>query len=127
MATLHILTPEYPPITGGVADYTRLIAHKLAEAGEVVHVWCPANGRPEPSRLVDVHADCGTFGRADLARLGALLDRFESPRRLLVQWVPHGYGFRAMNIGFCKWLWNRSRRGDRVELMVHEPYLAFWE
>lgn len=32
-----------------------------------------------------------------------------------------------MNIAFCAWLWKRARLGDRVELMVHEPYLAFWE
>jgi glycosyltransferase involved in cell wall biosynthesis len=32
-----------------------------------------------------------------------------------------------MNLRFCYWLWNRSRRGDHIELMVHEPYLAFGE
>jgi glycosyltransferase involved in cell wall biosynthesis len=53
------------------------------------------------------------------------LDRFPAPRRILVQWVPHGYGYRSMNVMFCWWLWNRARRGDRVELMVHEPYLPF--
>jgi len=42
--------------------------------------------------------------------------------------VPHGYGYRSMNLGFCWWLWTRARRhGDRVELMVHEPFLAFLE
>ena len=31
-----------------------------------------------------------------------------------------------MNLGFCWWLWNRSRKHrDRVELMVHEPSLSF--
>jgi glycosyltransferase involved in cell wall biosynthesis len=32
-----------------------------------------------------------------------------------------------MNLRFCYWLWQRASRGDQVELMVHEPYLAFWE
>ena len=45
---------------------------------------------------------------------------------MIVQWVPHAYGFRAMNLGFCLWLWSRASRGDDIELMVHEPYLAFW-
>ena len=44
-----------------------------------------------------------------------------------MQWVPHGYGRRAMNLTFCFWLWKRAFRGDRIELMVHEPFLAFWE
>jgi glycosyltransferase involved in cell wall biosynthesis len=127
VAILHILTPEYPPATGGVADYTRLIARKLAQAGDAVHVWCPPNGERDPSDLLAVHPELGRFRSADLARVSALLDRFERPRRLLVQWVPQGYGFRAMNLPFCFWLWNRARRGDDVELMVHEPYLAFWE
>lgn len=31
-----------------------------------------------------------------------------------------------MNLGFCWWLWKRAaRHGDRVELMVHEPFLTF--
>jgi len=131
MAILHILTPEYPPATGGVADYTHLIAQRLAQVGEDVHVWCPASATShEPRHAADpfeVHPDFGQFRRADLARVGHLLDRFASPRRLLVQWVPHGYGFRAMNLRFCYWLWRRARRGDHVELMVHEAYLAFWE
>ena len=50
MAILHILTPEYPPATGGVADYTRLIARKLAQAGDAVHVWCPPNAERERSK-----------------------------------------------------------------------------
>jgi glycosyltransferase involved in cell wall biosynthesis len=127
MATLHIVTPEYPPARGGVADYTHLIARELAQTGEDVHVWCPPSGRRERADGFEVHAECGQFRAADLMHVNGLLDRFESPRRLLVQWVPHGYGFRTMNLPFCCWLWNRARRGDQVELMVHEPYLAFGE
>jgi glycosyltransferase involved in cell wall biosynthesis len=125
--TLHLLTPEYPPMAGGVSDYTQNIAHALAHAGEDVHVWCPALTALGAPAGVVVHPDFGTFGARDLERVGRLLDGFDLPRRLIVQWVPHGYGRRAMNVGFCAWLWKRARRGDRVELMVHEPYLAFWE
>jgi glycosyltransferase involved in cell wall biosynthesis len=116
---------------GGVADYTWCVAHALAKDDDV-HVWCPtlaSAGRAEALRRRNphVHPECGAFAAADLERVGALLDRFEAPRRLIVQWVPHGYGMRAMNVGFCAWLWKRARRGDDVELMVHEPYLAFRE
>jgi glycosyltransferase involved in cell wall biosynthesis len=55
-----------------------------------------------------------------------MLDACAAPRRLLVQYVPHGYGFGAMNVAFCAWLWKRARLdGDEVELMVHEPFLDF--
>ena len=123
--TLHLLTPEYPPMPGGVSDYTQNIAHALAQAGEEVHVWCPAIA-PRPARAgVVVHPDLGRFGPRDLERVGRLLDGFDQPRRLVVQWVPHGYGRRAMNVSFCLWLWRRSVAGDLVELVVHEPFVTF--
>jgi glycosyltransferase involved in cell wall biosynthesis len=125
--TVHLLTPEYPPMHGGVADYTRNLAAAVAHAGAEVHVWCPPAGARDPSDRVVVHEACGTFEARDLERVGSLLDTFDQPRRLIVQWVPHGYGRRAMNVGFCSWLWKRARGGDCVELMVHEPYLAFSE
>jgi glycosyltransferase involved in cell wall biosynthesis len=57
-----------------------------------------------------------------------MLDQCRAPRRLLVQWVPHGYGYQSMNLPFCMWLLHRAaRRGDMVEIMVHEPYLSFGE
>ena len=72
-----------------------------------------------------VHADLGAFHPADLRRAGILLDEFPSPRRLVVQWVPHGFGLRAMNLPFCFWLWRRSVSGDAVDLIVHEPFMTF--
>jgi glycosyltransferase involved in cell wall biosynthesis len=126
---LHVITPEYPPQIGGVSDYTCQVASELAQRGGEVHVWCPASegesaGVPGPL----VHRQLGQASPADLRRVGRELDRFPAPRRILVQWVPHGYGCRSMNLAFCLWLWSRSaRRGDRVEVMVHEPFLAFNE
>jgi glycosyltransferase involved in cell wall biosynthesis len=129
----HLIASEYPPQTGGVADYTRLVAEGLAAAGEEVHVWCPAadeEGRGEDvgARGVTVHRELGRFAPRDLRRVGRLLDAHARPRRLLVQYVPHGYGYRSLNVGFCLWLWRRAAlAGDRVELMVHEPFSAFGE
>jgi hypothetical protein len=53
-----------------------------------------------------------------------MLDRFPRPRRLLLQWVPHAFGFHSVNLPFSIWLWNRaSTHRDEVEVMIHEPYL----
>ena len=135
----HIVTSEYPPQTGGVSDYTQLIARALADTGDEVHVWCPAaeestrdktNAAPENAHdsPVIVHREFGHFAPADLRRVDKLLDEFPAPRRLFVQWVPHGYGYRSMNLPFCFWLRRRAvKHHDVVELMVHEPYLAFGE
>ena len=56
---------------------------------------------------------------------GRQLDSFPGNKRLLVQWVPHGYGYRSMNLPFCLWVRQRARRGDSVDVMFHEPFLAF--
>jgi glycosyltransferase involved in cell wall biosynthesis len=125
VAGIHIVTPEYPPAIGGVGDYTRQVAHALAEAGDEVHVWCPGDNRQAESASVTVHRTLGAFADADLRRADVALDAFPVPRRIIVQWVPHGYGRRAMNMSFCLWLKRRAAAGDRVELMVHEPYLEF--
>ena len=90
-----------------------------------MHVWCPPLPEAAASNGVTVHPTLGRISRRDLRAVDLLLDRFPPPRRLLVQWVPHGFGYRSMNVGFCLWLRQRARRGDRVEIMVHEPYLAF--
>ena len=124
-----------------------MVANGLASAGDEVHVWCPSKeqgsrvrGRPSEvgeqrsevgeqrsEGTLNVHRKMGRFTRSDLRRVGKDLDQFKAPGRLLVQWVPHGYGYRAMNLHFCLWLWRRARIGNRVELMVHEPFLCFGE
>src|SRR5215831_14231912 len=123
----HLITCEYPPQPGGVSDYTCLLAAGLAAQGDQVHVWCsgPPGESTEPPGVF-VHRELGGSRPADLRRMGGQLNRFKAPRRILVQWVPHGYGYRSMNVPICLWLWRRSRiHGDDVSLMVHEPYLAF--
>ena len=123
---LHIITCEYPPQFGGVGSYVATLAPALAATGQHVHVWCPpAVGERPAAAGVTVHAETGTFSRTDLHRLNVRLDAQPGPRRLLVQWVPHGYGYRSMNLGFCQWVNGRAQKGDTVDLMVHEPFLAF--
>ncbi len=123
---IHLITGEYPPAPGGVADYTAEVAAALGEAGETVHVWCPGRSRDvEIERRVHVHRVLGGLGRADLRRADAALDACAAPRRLLVQWVPHAFGRRSLNVAFCWWVLRRARAGDRVEIMVHEPFLPF--
>lgn len=127
----HIVTCEYPPQTGGVGDYARLVAGGLASVGREVQVWCPslrddAGDGGESAQRVRVRRELGLFSPGDLRRAGRLLDARPGPRRLLVQYVPHGYGYRSANVAFCAWLLKRARvDGDRVEVVVHEPFLEF--
>src|SRR5579871_1584838 len=123
---LHLITPEYPPQQGGVSGYTYRVASELATRGIRVHVWCRTGGPAPESEGVTVQNDLGTFTRKDLLAVDAKLNSFPAPRHLVVQWVPHGYGYRSMNVEFCRWLRRRATfSGDRIDLMVHEPYLEF--
>lgn len=120
MTNWHIITCEYPPQIGGVSDYTRLLARELRKAGDDVQVWAPQfNAAEEPN----LHRELSDFSSAHLKTAGELLDRYPKPRTLLVQWVPHGYGKRGINVGFTRWIASRVHQGDRLYLMVHEPFL----
>jgi hypothetical protein len=115
--TWAFITGEYPPQRGGVSDYTQLVARGLARNGENVHVWAPecASGTDQENE-VTVHRLPGHYGVRALCQLDSELKGL-GPRRLLVQYVPHAFGCKAMNVPFSFWL--RSRK-ETVWTMFHE-------
>jgi len=120
----HIITGEYPPQPGGVSDYTRLVARGLADAGDPVIVWAPpATGSDTPHSGVDVRRLPDRFGPRSLKRISDDLDGSKTPHRLLIQYVPHAFGWKAANLPFCLWL--RSRKRDGIWVMFHEVSYPF--
>ena len=120
----HIITGEYPPQPGGVSDYTELVARGLADAGDSVIVWAPpvaAGDARHPRIEIRRLPDC--FGPRSLKVLSADLNRASSPHRVLVQYVPHAFGWKAANVPFCVWL--RTRRRDSIWVMFHEVSFPF--
>lgn len=138
MTSWHILTGEYPPQSGGVSDYTRIVANGLASAGDAVVVWAPplngaapGSGSPNTTGAIVDSRDPGIevrrlpdrFGPRSLRVLSDALNRSTQPHHLLVQYVPHAFGWKAANVPFCLWL--RSRRRDSVWVMFHEVAYPF--
>jgi glycosyltransferase involved in cell wall biosynthesis len=127
MSQYHIIIGEGTPKVGGMCAHMRLLADGLAGESEQVHVWSPAMtdlGCRSPR--VTIHATLGRFSIRDFYRTGRELNQFPRPRRLLVYWVPHAYGYKSMNMLLCLWIWVRSAiHKDRVELMVQECFLDF--
>jgi glycosyltransferase involved in cell wall biosynthesis len=125
MGNWHIITGEYPPQPGGVSDYTCLLAQTLAATGDRVEVWAPASaGDARPLPGVTVRRLPGNFGPRALSRLEDALSGRADDARLLVQYVPHMYGWKAMNLAFCSWLLLRCP--VRPWVMFHEvayPYI----
>ncbi len=114
----QIITGEYPPQPGGVSDYTRQLACALADAGDDVHVWTPEQAGTPTDPGVCIHPLDGGYGPSALVDLDAGMRKLGPNTRLLVQYVPHMYGCKAMNVPFCAWL--ASRRRPAPWVMFHE-------
>src|ERR1700722_6618645 len=94
-----ILTGEYPPQPGGVADYTRQVALGLALANDEVSVYAPQHNKGDEldnPRLKIVRLP-DNFGPRGLAALDRILSR-KQVDRLLIQYVPHAFGAKGMNL-----------------------------
>ena len=113
----HLITGEYPPSPGGVSDYSRTVARGLAHSGDDVHVWAPSFPGEVADTGVEVHRLPDRFGLSSLAKLNRGIEA-SSSSRILVQYVPHAFGWKAMNVPFCLWLW--TRRGNPIDVMFHE-------
>jgi hypothetical protein len=123
MKSWVFITGEYPPARGGVADYTRSVAHALAQAGDSVHIFAPINcAGPSVDSGIQVHLLPGHFGLCALRMMSRELRKISEPYTIFVQYVPHAYGWKAMNLPFCLWLFGQRRRD--VWIMVHEVCVA---
>lgn len=126
MTRWAVVTGEYPPQPGGVSDYTRLVARGLAAAGDAVTVYapeCPGAGPEDPG--VTVSRLPGHFGPRGLAALDRRLAARPRPDRVLIQYVPHAFGWKAMNLPFAAWVAARAPRAAPVWVMVHEVVFPF--
>ena len=120
-----ILTGEYPPQPGGVSDYTRLVAGQLAAAGDAVTVFSPPHdGGALDDPGVRVCRLSDHFGPRGLLELEHSLARSRADR-ILVQYVPHAFGWKGMNLAFAAWLARRARRFAAVDVMFHEVTFPF--
>lgn len=116
----HIITGEYPPKRGGVSDYTYLLARGLSDAGDEVHIWAPeVSGEVVELESVEVHALPRHFGLAWLLALHRGLAAAGDDATVLVQYVPHMYGWKAMNLAFCLWL-ALQRNKMNIQVMFHK-------
>ena len=115
--TWHLVTGEYPPLPGGVSDYTQQLAHTLAEAGQEVHVWAPSTSTVRHEGEVTVHGIPG-FSPNGLRQLSKRLGDLPGQKRLFVQYVAPAFGFRGVNLAFCAWL--AGHADDEVWVQFHE-------
>ena len=119
----HLVTPEYPPASGGVGDYTAELARALTAAGDRVDVWVGGPGQAAAAEPWSIHVLPDCFGRGSQRALAGAWRR--DPGIILVQYVPSVFGGRGTNVAFCRWLLEQRRAGHDVRVMFHEPYFYF--
>ncbi len=118
-----ILTGNYGR-TGGVSDYTTLVATELVKAGDEVTVYASAPSlaqlAEERFKVVEVP---GAFGPPAHRALD-LAFKERMPDRVLIQYVPHSFGWHAMNLPFSLWIHARRKRYP-IWIMYHEVAVGF--
>jgi glycosyltransferase involved in cell wall biosynthesis len=120
----HIITGEYPPQLGGVSDYTYQVAQEMARTGIKAHVWAPATHLQMLHQdSAQVHALPKGFGWRWLKELDWRLKFHDAPRNILIQYVPHMYGWKSMNLALCWWIFRQ--RKHNVCVMFHEVAFPF--
>ncbi len=85
--SVAIICPDYPPRTGGVSDYTALLACELAFYAEVQVITSAGTSKPPAPVRVQYINDW-----QDEDALFSLLDALPPETSLLWQYVPHMYG-----------------------------------
>ncbi len=118
-----IVSGEFAPQPGGVADYTFALASALASAGDTVVVYAPGRDvaeLPGGARVVRLRDGFAPLGIVRLAR--ALL-RAPRPHYLLVEYVAQSFGFFGVNLPFVIALGLLSRRLP-LWVMYHEYAIA---
>ncbi len=119
-----ILTGEYPPQPGGVAEYTRTLARGLAQAGDAVTVIAPELAAAPPAELpadegVELYPLKGGFSWRGQAQLRRIL-RARPPDSLLVEYTPYAFGWKAMNLPMA---WRLAHEpGAAMAVMFHEVH-----
>jgi glycosyltransferase involved in cell wall biosynthesis len=110
MRSWIILSGEYPPKVGGLADHVHHLAIELSKAGDEVDVWAPPAAEGELVRDPGVTARAlpDRYGPRSLLVLEKELAK-KPDARILVEYVPHAFGWTAMNVPFALWLAARRR------------------
>jgi len=120
-SSLLIVSPEYPPLRGGVADHTRRLAQELSAHFQisVLTSSTAAGGGDE----FPVHARLRDW--CDEAALLAAIRGLAPAGPVLWQYVPHLYGRGGVNFALPRVLLALRRAGRRQLVIAHEIAAPF--
>ena len=121
-----LITGEFPPMEGGIGDYTRALGQALAASGNDVHVLTSVHAGPASG--LTVHPIVKRWGWGSWRTLRTLLER-EQPDVVHIQYQAAAYAMHpAVNL-LPRWVRARSHSGrhrPRLVVTFHDlrvPYL----
>jgi glycosyltransferase involved in cell wall biosynthesis len=120
-----LVTGEYPPMQGGVGDYTRELAIAFAKNGLDVHVFTRMSDRPPASHLgIETHVSSGGWNWLTLLRARQLVNDI-NPDAVQIQYQAAAYGMHP-SIHLLPRLLKATTRAGIVSVTYHDllvPYL----
>lgn len=120
-----VITARFPPLEGGVADYTRAWCRAMHDLGgfDMTVITSP---QADSLEGVTVDASHDDWSRRGGPALLAAVER-SKPDVVVVQYVPHAFSRRGAGLPFA-WVLRRVTRSLGVPLVVngHELYEPWW-
>jgi glycosyltransferase involved in cell wall biosynthesis len=116
---IGLYCPELPPVRGGLADHTLVLARALAARGADVVV---IGRRGDASLFAPIPCRTGVSHRPGPGGLAAAC-RSLGVRSLLVQYVPFLFARRGLAPALVASVARLARNGIRIGLLVHEPWV----
>jgi len=110
---------------GGVGHYCSILAGALAARGDDVTIYAPPGSSDSAASGAAVKLLPDHFGPRSLLYLSRTLRSQHSTCPVLVQYVPHNFGWKLMNVLFCLWLWLWRHADKRIWIMFHEVSFPF--
>ena len=119
-----LISPEYPPVRGGVADHSRCLARQLSSSLDVTVLTSAGAEVPEVDRDGFPVARAVADWQSSALLLEAI-SHHSSDHRILWQYVPHMFGRGGVNLSLPRVLAQLRRQGRRQILLAHEIAAPF--
>lgn len=120
---LLIISPDYPPARGGVADHTQRLAREFARTRRVSVLTSRGQSQDDWAKVYPLIDDW-----ADTDALFVALESIEHVDIVVWQYVPHMYGRGGVNLKLPRALWLLQKHQRPQIVLAHEiaaPYSAW--
>jgi len=101
---IAIVTAEYPPLEGGVGDFTRQLGLALTAQGHEIHILTNLDGKPDITQEdgVTIHREIGDWGWACHHRINRWIHKL-APEIVNIQYQAAAYQMRGGINLFPRW------------------------